>query len=102
MLRDSVFRLSASRSHQGPNARCARSTGSLDQSKPRIRFVWNYLDWGGANVYLLAIMKEARGEWDIEVLLPQGSSPDILNMIAAAGIRHRLIDALLDKEPAPT
>ena len=33
------------------------STDNLHEPKRRIRFVWNYLDWGGANVYLLAIMK---------------------------------------------
>ena len=74
----------------------------MDLSKRRLRFVWNYLDWGGANVYLLAIMKQARGQWDIEVLLPIGSSQDILDMIAAVGVRYRLIDACLDKAPAPT
>jgi len=74
----------------------------LDKPERRIKFVWNYLDWGGANVYLLAIMKEARGQWDMEVLLPVGSSQDILDMITAFGIPYRLIDATLDKAPAPT
>ncbi|MBV9242815.1 MAG: hypothetical protein JO314_12490, partial [Acidobacteria bacterium] len=74
----------------------------MDTPNRRIRFVWNYLDWGGANVYLLAIMKEAAAEWDMEVLLPIGSSQDILDMIDAVGVRYRLIDACLDKEPAPS
>jgi len=74
----------------------------LDKPERRIKFVWNYLDWGGANVYLLAIMKEGRGQWDMEVLLPVGSSQDILDMITAVGIPYRLIDATLDKAPAPT
>jgi glycosyltransferase involved in cell wall biosynthesis len=74
----------------------------LEQPGRRIRFVWNYLDWGGANVYLLAIMKEARGKWDMEVLLPAGSSDEILAMITAVGVRYRTIDACLDKAPAPT
>src|SRR5882724_10907360 len=39
-----------------------------------LRFAWNYLDWGGAQIYLLAIMKQALGEWDMKVLLPIGSS----------------------------
>jgi glycosyltransferase involved in cell wall biosynthesis len=74
----------------------------LEQPVRRIRFVWNYLDWGGANVYLLAIMKEARGKWDMEVFLPTGSSDEILEMITAVGVRYRTIDACLDKAPAPT
>jgi glycosyltransferase involved in cell wall biosynthesis len=74
----------------------------LEKPERRIKFVWNYLDWGGANVYLLAIMKEALGTWHMEVLLPVGSSQDILDMISAVGVPHRLIDASLDKAPAPT
>lgn len=73
----------------------------MNPQKRRIRFVWNYLDWGGANVHMLAIMKQAACEWDIEVLLPVGSSQDILDMITAIGVRHRLIDSCLDKDPAP-
>lgn len=74
----------------------------MPPSKRRVRFVWNYLDWGGANIFLLAIMKRARETWDVEALLPVGSSEEILDMIADAGVRIRLIDACLDKGPAPT
>lgn len=74
----------------------------MEKPELRIKFVWNYLDWGGANVYLLAIMKEAREKWDMEVLLPIGSSQDILDTITAVGVPYRLIDASLDKAPAPT
>src|SRR4051812_11374585 len=68
----------------------------------RLRFVWNYLDWGGAQIHLLAIMREARKDWDIEVLLPVGTSEDILGLIDALGVRHRFIDACLDQSPAST
>lgn len=71
-------------------------------ARKRIRFVWNYLDWGGANVYLLAIMKQATGDWDMKILLPVGSSRDILDMIGAVGVPYRLIDAGVDKAPART
>jgi glycosyltransferase involved in cell wall biosynthesis len=74
----------------------------LEPSKRRLRFVWNYLDWGGANVFLIAIIKRATSDWDIEVLLPIGSSDDILDMITWVGVRYRFIDACLDKAPAPT
>ena len=43
-------------------------------TRPRLVFVWNYLDWGGAQIYLIAITKEAREEWDVSVALPHGSS----------------------------
>lgn len=72
--------------------------------KPRrqIIYVWNYLNWGGAQIYLLAIMKEAKADWDILVILPQGSSPDIINFIEQIGVRYEFIDACIDDGPAPT
>jgi hypothetical protein len=32
--------------------------------------MWTYLAWGGAQIYFLAIMKEAKKDWDIKVILP--------------------------------
>jgi hypothetical protein len=44
--------------------------------KNRLVFVWNYLSWGGAQIYFLSIMKVARQAWDILVILPEASSPE--------------------------
>ena len=48
---------------------------------PRRKLIisWPYIEWGGAQVYLLAIMKQAREEWDVLVVLPNDSPPDILS-----------------------
>jgi len=71
-------------------------------SLPRLKVVWNYLEWGGANIYLLAIMKQAASSWDVEVLLPSGSSPEMLRMITDTGARYTCFDGALDLSPAPT
>ena len=49
--------------------------------KRRLVFVWNYLNWGGAQVYFLAIMKLARDDWDIIVHLPKDSSPVMIGYL---------------------
>ena len=71
-------------------------------NRRRIVFVWNYLSWGGAQVYLLAIMKLARADWDILVILPRESSPEMLRYLAEIGIEYELVDHHLDLEPAVT
>ncbi len=71
-------------------------------AKPEIIFVWNYLEWGGGQIYLLAIMKEAKPNWRIRVILPRGSSQQILTFIEQIGVEYELIDAHLDLAPAPT
>lgn len=51
----------------------------------RICFVWNYLNWGGAQIYFLAIIKRAQRPREIKVILPRDSSPDIIAFITQAG-----------------
>jgi glycosyltransferase involved in cell wall biosynthesis len=67
---------------------------------PKLIFSWNYLEWGGAQIYLLAIMKEAKAEWDVSVVLPSGSSQQVLNFLADEGIPFEQIDACIDLSPA--
>lgn len=68
----------------------------------RLVFVWNYLSWGGAQIYFLAIMKVARKVWDILVILPEGSSPEIVRYLDELGIAHRFTNYHLDFDPART
>jgi len=80
------------------------SPNPVNVTKPRrqIIYVWNYLNWGGAQIYLLAIMKEAKADWDIVVILPFGSSQEIINFIEQIGVRYEFIDACIDNKTAPT
>ena len=67
-----------------------------------IYFVWNYIEWGGAQIYFLAVMKAAKADWDIIVVLPRNSLPDILRFIDEIGVRYEFIDTSLDPAPAAT
>lgn len=64
--------------------------------------MWNYLEWGGAQIYLLAIMKRAKKDWNVRVFLPEHSSPDILSFVSEIGIEYELTTARLDNSPAAT
>ena len=64
----------------------------MTKTKPRLVFVWNYLSWGGAQVYFLAIMKLARDDWDIVVHLPKGSSPEMIGYLTQLGVEYKLVD----------
>ena len=70
--------------------------------KRQLIFFWTYLQWGGAQIYLIAIMKEAKPDWDIVVILPRNSLPDILGYLDAIDVKYKFIDACLDNDPAPT
>jgi glycosyltransferase involved in cell wall biosynthesis len=70
--------------------------------KNRLVFVWNYLSWGGAQIYFLSIMKVARKAWDILVILPEASSPEIIRYLEDLGIEYRFVGYHLDFDPAPS
>ncbi len=63
-------------------------------------FVWNYLEWGGAQIYFLGIMKLARADWDITVVLPEGSDPKLLKFIDDLGVRYEFVNGRFDLAPA--
>ena len=71
-------------------------------SKRKLIFVWNYTNWGGAQIYLIGIMKYAKDDWDVLAVLPVGSSRELLGFIQQEGIPYELIDAEVDMEAAPT
>lgn len=62
--------------------------------------MWNYLEWGGAQIYFLAIMKEAKKDWDIEVILPEKSSPAILKFLDEVGAQYEFVNTRIDFSPA--
>ena len=64
-------------------------------SKPHRKaiFAWTYLEWGGAQIYLLAIMKEAKADWDITVILPRHSHSGMITYLRDLGVECRFIDA---------
>ncbi len=74
----------------------------MSNKERQLIFFWNYAEWGGAQIYLLAIMKQAKRDWDIKVIFPRASSPDIVKFIEAVGVAYEFIDFSLDLDPAPT
>lgn len=66
----------------------------------KIFYVWNYVEWGGAQIHLISIMKHARQSWDITVLLPEGSSEILLNFLCDAGANIVFLRNKLDLSTA--
>jgi glycosyltransferase involved in cell wall biosynthesis len=72
----------------------------MNKERRQIIYLWNYLEWGGAQIYFLAIMKEARADWDIVVILPRQSSSEIVRFIDQTGARCEFIEHHIDSAPA--
>ena len=74
----------------------------MTKNKRKLIFFWSYLEWGGAQIYFMAIMKEAMSEWDVVALLPRDSSPEIIRFLDQIGVKCEFLDFHLDLGTAPT
>lgn len=72
----------------------------VPSNKPKLIFVWNYLEWGGAQIYFIGIMKLAKDEWDITVLLPEGSDAKLLGFLDREGVEYEFLKGSFDQAPA--
>ncbi len=74
----------------------------MTKKKRKLIFFWSYLEWGGAQIYLMAIMKAAKRNWDVVAVLPRSSSPEIIGFLHQIGIKCEFLDFHLDLGTAPT
>ena len=66
----------------------------------KIIYAWNYLEWGGAQIHLLAIIKEAREEFDIVVVLPEGSNEQFLKYLDKEKVAYEFFKGHINGAPA--
>lgn len=74
----------------------------MTNTRRKIIFFWPYLEWGGAQIYFLAIIKEAREDWEMTVILPRASSTELIRFIEQAGAKIEFLDFHADLADAHT
>ncbi len=70
--------------------------------KTQIIYAWSYLEWGGAQIYFLALIKEVKKEFDVRIVLPEKSDEQLLKFIRALDVSVEFITTHSDLKPAPT
>ncbi len=71
-----------------------------NQTKPKIIYAWNYVEWGGAQIYYLALIKEVKKEFDVKIVCPENSDEQLLRFIRALDIDVEFVQTLADNQPA--
>ena len=66
----------------------------------RLIYAWNYVEWGGAQVYVLGLIKTARREFEVIVILPKGTDPQFLGFLRSNSIRYEEFETAADLRPA--
>src|SRR5687768_11912179 len=72
----------------------------MEPRKRQLIFLWPYVEWGGAQVYCMAIMKLARDSWDVIVLMPKSSPADLISLVQSVGARIEYLESAMDLAPA--
>ncbi len=66
----------------------------------QVIYAWNYLEWGGAQIHLFALIREVKKEFDVVIALPEGSDEQLLKFIKDLDVRYEFYESKLDLKPA--
>ncbi len=65
----------------------------------RVIYAWNYLSWGGAQVYFLGLIKEVKKHFDVSVVMPEGSDRQLIDYFREQGVECEFFGPSTDKPP---
>jgi glycosyltransferase involved in cell wall biosynthesis len=68
----------------------------------QIIYVWDYVQWGGAQIYFFALMKEVKKHCEILVILPENSDKQLLTFLDNLNVNYRFFNVIGDIRPATT
>ena len=78
------------------------NNGIDENEKKNVIILWNYLNWGGAQIYLLSIVKHAPEHWKFKIVVPRKSPSDIVELFKKNGAEVEFQDVHLDTNQAVT
>lgn len=58
----------------------------------QVIYAWNYLEWGGAQVHILALIKEVRKEFSVAVVIPRESDKQFIKFLTDLNVRLEYFD----------
>ena len=68
----------------------------------KIYFVWNYLEWGGVQIYFLGLMQSVSQEFDVKAILPNDLDKKILDYLESNNIEYDFFEGKIDITKAET
>jgi glycosyltransferase involved in cell wall biosynthesis len=65
----------------------------------RVIYAWNYVEWGGSQIHFLALLREARKEFETVIVLPSATDTQFLGFLRSEGIRFETFEGSIDLKP---
>ncbi|CAN5412209.1 hypothetical protein BH20ACI1_BH20ACI1_23100 [soil metagenome] len=63
-------------------------------------YVWNYLEWGGAQILLFGLMKEGKNIGEVLAVIPENSNEQLLRFLKNLNVECKFVDSYTDTKPA--
>lgn len=68
----------------------------------KIYYAWNYLEWGGVQIYFLGLMRSVAQKYEVKAVLPKGSDKKILHYLEDNNIAYDFFEGNIDISKAVT
>lgn len=66
----------------------------------QVIYIWNYIDWGGAQIYFFGLIKELKKHTNVKVVLPENSNKQLIKFIENLEVPYEFINvANYEKQP---
>lgn len=68
----------------------------------QVIYAWNYLDWGGVQIYFLSLMRTVAQKYKIKAVLPEGSAEKLLQYLKSNNVEYEFFPEKMDRAEAKT
>ncbi len=68
----------------------------------KIFYVWNYKEWGGAQIYFFGLIREIKDKAEIKIILPANSDEQLLRFIEQLDVEYEFLENRSDISSAET
>lgn len=88
--------------HLIENLKSENITKNEQISIKKIIFVWNYLEWGGAQIYFLGIARRIKNLSDVLFIFPKDTGRQFFDFCENSNIPYEVLEVNNDLKPANT
>lgn len=67
----------------------------------KIYYIWNYKQWGGAQIYFFGLIRQIKKKAEVTIILPSDSDEQLMNFIKQLDVKYEFLPDSSDISPAP-
>jgi glycosyltransferase involved in cell wall biosynthesis len=68
----------------------------------QVIYAWNYVDWGGVQIYFLSLMRFVSRKYKVKAILPENSAEKLLTYLKSNNIEFEFFPSEMDRAAAGT